>query len=372
MSKEQQGLAIVRGVLTDEGVECQAMRGDGNALYTLVGDLKGCKTGDKVKVAGHIAAMSYCMQGTTIGVTDIVKEGQTLDFSKSFLTGSTPVAFSPEVPYPEGPMSPGWPGIPRHFPLPWPRPRPWPQGPWPEGPDPYGPDIARSGVEKTPSRFSFAANRPEQLTDPIIPWPWATWQTTPWPFALTNPEAVASVEMVYLSLLKSNPPQLVVSAIGKVGSTGYTDPSLSPVVYIVEPADGVHELHFLARPPHDPSLQVLMPIAAQYVFTGMEVWKIKGVKVHAASNSITQMLDAQVTIPKALSAEEYKTWMGKKLIPSGSNNPGGDVILEDDIKDNGIDYLIVPPGKAVTLDYRPFRLRIMVDKKNIISSLAWG
>lgn len=59
----------VKGVLTNEGVECQALRAEDNELYTLVGDLNGFKIGDKVYVAGTVSQISFCMQGTTIAVT---------------------------------------------------------------------------------------------------------------------------------------------------------------------------------------------------------------------------------------------------------------------------------------------------------------
>lgn len=62
---------IVVGTLTDEGVECPALRDDGGELYTLTGDLKGFGPGDRVRVTGSVAQISFCMQGTTIGVESI-------------------------------------------------------------------------------------------------------------------------------------------------------------------------------------------------------------------------------------------------------------------------------------------------------------
>jgi hypothetical protein len=67
------GTICVRGTLTDEGIECQALRTDTGELYTLVGNLGGFKIGDKVYVAGTIAAVSFCMQGMTIAVSWISK-----------------------------------------------------------------------------------------------------------------------------------------------------------------------------------------------------------------------------------------------------------------------------------------------------------
>lgn len=69
------GEVRVTGRLTDEGVECPALRGDDGRLYTLAGDTGGFKPGDRVTVVGTVAEMSTCMQGTTIGVRTIGKAG---------------------------------------------------------------------------------------------------------------------------------------------------------------------------------------------------------------------------------------------------------------------------------------------------------
>jgi hypothetical protein len=61
----------IHGTLTDEGVECRALRGDDGQLYTLTGDLGGFQTGDRVRVRGKIAERTFCGQGTTIVVEDI-------------------------------------------------------------------------------------------------------------------------------------------------------------------------------------------------------------------------------------------------------------------------------------------------------------
>jgi hypothetical protein len=61
----------IRGTLTDEGVECRALRGDDGQLYTLTGDLGGFQTGDRVHVRGKVAERTFCGQGTTIVVEDI-------------------------------------------------------------------------------------------------------------------------------------------------------------------------------------------------------------------------------------------------------------------------------------------------------------
>lgn len=65
----------VTGVLTDEGVECPALRTDQGELYTLAGDTGGFGVGDRVTVEGPVARMSTCMQGTTIAVERITGAG---------------------------------------------------------------------------------------------------------------------------------------------------------------------------------------------------------------------------------------------------------------------------------------------------------
>ena len=61
----------VTGRLTDEGVECQALRSNNGVLYTLSGNLRGFKAGDKVRVVGKVSEVSTCQQGTTLSVETI-------------------------------------------------------------------------------------------------------------------------------------------------------------------------------------------------------------------------------------------------------------------------------------------------------------
>ena len=61
----------VVGRLTDEGIECRAMRARGGKLYTLTGDLSDFATGDRVTVQGIPQRISICQQGTTLKVEKI-------------------------------------------------------------------------------------------------------------------------------------------------------------------------------------------------------------------------------------------------------------------------------------------------------------
>ena len=68
---DQDGIIQREGRITDEGVECLALRGDDGVLYTLAGDVSELRTGDTVVVNGTLAETSFCMQGTTIQVREI-------------------------------------------------------------------------------------------------------------------------------------------------------------------------------------------------------------------------------------------------------------------------------------------------------------
>ncbi len=65
----------ISGILTPEGVECQALRGQDGQLYTLVGDLRGYDDGDVVQVVGEVQEISFCQQGTTIEIEEIRRTG---------------------------------------------------------------------------------------------------------------------------------------------------------------------------------------------------------------------------------------------------------------------------------------------------------
>lgn len=62
---------VVTGVLTREGVECPALRGDDGRLYTLAGSTGTHGPGDRLTVRGSRAEASICQQGTTINVSSI-------------------------------------------------------------------------------------------------------------------------------------------------------------------------------------------------------------------------------------------------------------------------------------------------------------
>ncbi|HZF13487.1 MAG TPA: DUF5818 domain-containing protein [Thermoanaerobaculia bacterium] len=68
------GEISVRGTLTAEGTECQALRGTDGRLYTLTGNLRGYNVGDRVQVVGTRPQASTCQQGITLSIKHIEHE----------------------------------------------------------------------------------------------------------------------------------------------------------------------------------------------------------------------------------------------------------------------------------------------------------
>ncbi len=68
---DETGEIAVRGVLSDDGVECPALRGSDGRLYTLAGETGVLQIGARVCVRGRIAQISHCMQGITLVVREL-------------------------------------------------------------------------------------------------------------------------------------------------------------------------------------------------------------------------------------------------------------------------------------------------------------
>lgn len=64
----------VSGVISDEGVECTALRAGDDELYTLVGTFDAPAPGTRVVVEGTLAEVSTCQQGLTIAVRELRPE----------------------------------------------------------------------------------------------------------------------------------------------------------------------------------------------------------------------------------------------------------------------------------------------------------
>lgn len=101
------------------------------------------------------------------------------------------------------------------------------------------------------------------------------------------------VDNVEITLLKSNPPKLSITATGRVQTAGWTNPSLSQVTYVVQPSDGIQDLMFNATEPSGTSVQVISPISATAIMNDPPEW-LRGVRVHAASNKKEALLSKSI------------------------------------------------------------------------------
>jgi hypothetical protein len=66
------GILRRTGEITDEGVECLAMRDTDGYLYTLVGQTEGLAPGERVTVEARYVEASICQQGTTLDVVEVL------------------------------------------------------------------------------------------------------------------------------------------------------------------------------------------------------------------------------------------------------------------------------------------------------------
>ncbi len=111
----------------------------------------------------------------------------------------------------------------------------------------------------------------------------------PFPLEFAQQESVPVMSLEHVQVSEEifgGTKHVIITAVGKVPTTGWTHPHLQSYVYIQPPPDGIWDFVFLAKPPSGPAGQIVLPIATSYV------WKpggfhLRGVRVHSASNSMT-------------------------------------------------------------------------------------
>ena len=128
---------------------------------------------------------------------------------------------------------------------------------------------------------------------------------------------VYSINNVQLSLLKSNPPQLMVTAVGFTAQAGWSDVRLEPLEGELS-ADGILDLAFVGTPPGGISLPVLTPVIAHHVWEDAE--RVVGVTVHARSNTMSRLLDQGGMTTLALGEEgpPITEMVGEDAAPAGA------------------------------------------------------
>ncbi len=99
---------------------------------------------------------------------------------------------------------------------------------------------------------------------------------------------VSKIDSVTLTLIKTNPPSLLITANGHNNDGGYKNIRLEPVVYVAPPADGIWEFEMIADAPAA-VFHIVTPVAAQYEWEKFPAG-VKGVKVSGAGNSKVALL----------------------------------------------------------------------------------
>jgi hypothetical protein len=107
-------------------------------------------------------------------------------------------------------------------------------------------------------------------------------------FAQPKPKSVLiyQVTSVDLSFEKRDPPNALVKAKGNARSSGYKNPRLEAVVYVMPPADGIQDLQFMVDAPTGVDSPTITPLETPILrIAPIPKW-FKGVRVISEINKI--------------------------------------------------------------------------------------
>jgi hypothetical protein len=97
------------------------------------------------------------------------------------------------------------------------------------------------------------------------------------------------LEVQEVELFSEHPRTLLIAAAGTVPTTGWSNPQLSPYIYITPPQDGIWDFAFVADAPTGPALDVITRVETQYRWDDFPP-DLAGVRVHASTNSRVALL----------------------------------------------------------------------------------
>jgi len=170
---------------------------------------------------------------------------------------------------------------------------------------------------------------------------------------------VYDVQSAVIKILKSNPPQIAVSASGRASSTGWTNPTLGAWFYIDPPKDGIQDFDFTAEPPTGISLPFLPAISADAVINRdpANYWgkgkPLVGVRIHARQNTLEETLDPRHELLDLTTEGWPLPWP----IPTGSwqklSGPGSGWATPE-----GCELRVYDTGDAITKDLRLDRYNV--------------
>lgn len=122
---------------------------------------------------------------------------------------------------------------------------------------------------------------------------------------------VVSVNAFRFSLIGQD--RVLVLAVGKVNTSGWSDIRLSPRFYVTPPADGFWDFDLYGDAPAGMVLQVILPVHAEGIFAAPS-W-LKGIRVHAENNQV--MTNAAIPVEKTSPAPTKKALairVGRSLV----------------------------------------------------------
>ncbi|MET0294567.1 MAG: hypothetical protein ABW042_06070 [Phenylobacterium sp.] len=105
-------------------------------------------------------------------------------------------------------------------------------------------------------------------------------------------EPIAQVASGAVTVSKSNPANLELTAQGSTATAGWSRASFLPRIYPAAPKDGIYEVDVVAQKPDGAAAQVVTPIEVKGEWPGYPSAHLKGVKFIAAGGDVTAMLAA--------------------------------------------------------------------------------
>ena len=96
---------------------------------------------------------------------------------------------------------------------------------------------------------------------------------------------VLTVDDAQVGIMKSDPPQISITAEGTVRTTGWSKAHLEAHIYVHPPPDGIYGFEFLATPPDGQSGDAITPIKSEE-YTAEMPEGFKGVRIHAETNEM--------------------------------------------------------------------------------------
>lgn len=118
------------------------------------------------------------------------------------------------------------------------------------------------------------------------------WQTAGPSVTPAEKALVGKITAVEITIQKTNPPNLVVTATGEVPTGGFSEAELIRVQYVVPPEDGMQDYYLYAEPPAGLAPQVISLIEATNTwkeYTEEADW-LKGVRIHGTGGGIIQKM----------------------------------------------------------------------------------